>query len=851
MAALDQGLARPLTLVSAPAGAGKSMLLAEWMDAGAATGPVAYVPLGRDADDRRGFWSQVTAAARSASPELTALEVPPRGPLDGFVSAFMGLLADWVEPLVLILDDLHAVRAPAVMDDLEGLLESQPTGLRLAISTRTDPPLRLERLRLAGMVEIRAADLAFTLPETGDLLAAVGLSDAALELLWRHTEGWVAGLRLAELSIARSADPHAFVAGFAGDGHAVSDYLMSEVVSHQPAELLDFMLRTAIVDEVNGELADAMTGGRDGDSILHDIERRDGLATAVERAPGWYRYHPLLIHVLRAESARRLRAEQPELHRRAGRWHAAHGVPVVAVHHAVEAGDYELAASVLGEHWLVLVTRGSGTALRRLVERIPDEVVSGDAELALARAGLELEAGADARADELMLEAQRLAPELGERRRRRFAVTSTATTLQRARLRGDTAEALSAARVVLQENWDPELAAEIRAHTLANLGIAELWAGDLEAAGHHLQQAAGLALECDNDFVLFLAESYAGGVDVTAGRSNEAWTRAHTAVQLAERRGWTELPHAAVAYCTLATVHLWRNERREAEPLVDRAVAVVAGANEPLLSAAAAQLRAWLMGLRGEPLSALDLVRVVASQEPLPLFLRVSAGIHEAELWLTLGEPARARGRLSELASEPAPDAFLGLARLELAGGDPGAALRELANFFGDERQPVLPFVRVEAWVIDAIARDAIRDEEGALRALERALDMVEPRGCPSVVSRYGAPVRSLLRRLVARGTRHRALAGELLAALDDTPAAARFAGAALLEPLSERELTVLRFLPTMMSNAEIAAEMFVSVNTVKTHLKHVYRKLDVTDRRDCVRRGRELRLLSPGLGDV
>ena len=254
--------------------------------------------------------------------------------------------------------------------------------------------------------------------------------------------------------------------------------------------------------------------------------------------------------------------------------------------------------------------------------------------------------------------------------------------------------------------------------------------------------------------------------------------------------------------------------------------------------------------LKGEPLPALDLLVSANAGGPLPPFLRVSSGLLEAELWLGLGEPARARRRLAEIDAEDASGAAVGLARLELASGDPGAAIRAVATFLADERDPVLPFARAEAWAIDAIARDAVHDEEGALRALERALDLAEPRGYAGILARYGGPLRSLLRRRVERGTAHRALAAQLLSTLGQGSAAGHAPPTALLEPLSERELAVLRFLPTMMSNAEIASEMFVSVNTVKTHLKHVYRKLDVADRRDCVRRARELRLLSPGLGD-
>jgi LuxR family maltose regulon positive regulatory protein len=303
-----------------------------------------------------------------------------------------------------------------------------------------------------------------------------------------------------------------------------------------------------------------------------------------------------------------------------------------------------------------------------------------------------------------------------------------------------------------------------------------------------------------------------------------------------------------VALVARATVHLWRDELPEAERSAEEAAEALGRVSEPLLGALVAQLRARLLMLRGEPLTALGLLRGVRAHGRLPRFLHVVSGLLEAELWLALGEPVRARAALLELEGADAPDPAVGLARLELACGNPEAALGAVDTFAADGSEPLLPFTRLEAWVVAAIAHDALRDQDRALEALERALDLAEPRGFSNILTRYGPPVRSLLRRRIAQGTAHRALADAVLAGLDEGAAAERGPASALLEPLSERELTVLRFLPTMMSNAEIAAEMFVSVNTVKTHLKHVYRKLDVTDRRDCVKRARELRLLGSGL---
>jgi LuxR family maltose regulon positive regulatory protein len=842
---------RPFTLVSAPAGSGKTELLAQWIASGRAPGPVAWVPLSRDDADPHRFWADVIASLGAAHAGFATLAAPPRGELRPFLTSVINTLSGVDQTLVLVLDDLHLAGSRDVIRDLEWVLENAPSDLRLVAATRSDPLFRLQRMRVAErMSELRAADLAFTRQEAVELLGGLDLPGDDLEVLWRRTEGWAAGLKLARLSLDGHSDPHGFVVGFAGGNSAVSDYLISEVVARQPAEMLLFLLRTSIAERVNGELAEALTGAASGSHTLRELARRDAFVSAVGEESGWYRYHPLFADVLRAELHRRLPGDAERLHRIAAAWHARDGIPLEAVRHAVEAGDWELAAEVVGEHWLIFVLRGGGKALYELVERIPGEVLRSHAELALATAGLLLEQGDHEEADELLVRAHELVDDLPEPRRHRFAVTSTATTLYRARLRGDVQEALSAAQMVLRKHWDREVAIEVRALTLANVGIAEYWDGDLGAAQEHLQQAAGLALECGNDFVLFLAESYAAAADARDGRLREARTRAHTAIQLAERRGWTRLAHAALAFATLATVNLWQGEVDAAESLAQRAAEALEHSIEPLLRPAVAQVRARLHVLKGDPLTALDLLAAANSEGPLPPFLRVSTGLLEAELWLRLGEPARARKRLAEVDREDASDAAIGLARVELAGGNPGAAIRAVATFLADEREPVLPFARAEAWAIDAIARDAVHDEDGALRALERALDLAEPRGYAGILARYGAPLRSLLRRRVARGTTHRALAAHLLATLGEPSVSERPTPAPLLEPLSDRELAVLRFLPTMMSNVEIASEMFVSVNTVKTHLKHVYRKLDVADRRDCVKRARELRLLSPGLGE-
>jgi LuxR family maltose regulon positive regulatory protein len=819
------------------------------MAAAGTRGDIASVALTREHSERRAFWLEVLAAMSRAQPELTGLAVPARGSRS--FAALRDALDAVNRPVLLVLDDFHVIGTGDVLADVESLLERPHPSLRMVLATRSDPPVRLQRLRVAGeLTEVRAADLAFTRAEAGELLGPLDLPPAQVETLWNRTEGWAAALRLAELSLQHHPDPTGFIAGFAGDDRAVSDYLSSEVLSGHDEETLGFLLRTSIVERLNGELAEALTGSEDGRHALHEVSRAEGFVDALDSTGSWVRYHPLFAEVLRAELKYRFPDELPGLHSAAGRWYAAHGQPLEGARHAIAASDWQLAADLIGEHWLACVVRGSGAALRELAKQIPAGVIDGDAELALAMAGLLLESGEIEAADVLLVRAYELAERLSADRRRRFDVTSTTTALYRARLDGDLQEALSAARLALREDWDRSIGVEVRALALVNVGIAEFWAGDNDDALEPLQAAAGLAVEFGNDFILFVAESYLSVVDARQGRLDDAHSRARTAIELAERRGWTDVPHIAIAYVALAAVHVWWNQLDEADRAADHAHEALGRSLEPLLAPVVAQCRAYISAARGEHLKALEMLRGSDPGPKLPEWLRVSAGLIEAEVWLALGEPARARKALDGISALKLSDSAIGIARLELALGEPEAALRAIARFLADDRETLWPISRTEAWTIGAIARDAIHDEPGALRAIERALDLAEPRGYAGAIARYGPPVRSLLRRRIAKGTSHRAFAGDLLYSLEEQQSAGRPSGEPLLEPLSEREVTVLRFLPTLMSNAEIASEMFVSVNTVKTHLKHIYRKLDVSERRGAVRRGRELHLLSPGLSD-
>jgi LuxR family transcriptional regulator, maltose regulon positive regulatory protein len=365
------------------------------------------------------------------------------------------------------------------------------------VLTRADPLLRLQRLRVSGrMNEVRAQDLAFTLEETRELvqLLDLALPEDDLDTLCRRTEGWAAGLRLAALSLEVDPDPHAFIDGFAGSDQAVSDYLTSEVISRQTGDRLRFLLATCVPDQVNPSLADALTERPGGDDALA-LMRRDGLIAPFDGRGGWYRYHPMFHVVLRLELARTLPDEVAPLHRRAALWFRANAKTREAINHAVAARDWDLAGDLIGEHWLYLMIRGEGARVRDVLKRIPPDVTKSSPELALAVAGLELDAGSS-EVDELGDAVLASAAQLPDARRRNFAIAATVTRLYRARRGGEVEEALEAARAVLDDHWDRSQSQDVQSLTLACLGTAEYWSDDLPAAVKHLQQAVGLAREC-------------------------------------------------------------------------------------------------------------------------------------------------------------------------------------------------------------------------------------------------------------------------------------------------------------------------------------------------------------------
>ena len=877
-ALLDDGTKGPVTLLAAPAGYGKTLLLTSWTTGAGPPGPVAWVRVGPGDHQPRQFWAHVLAALDGAGvvrPDGLLAGLNPRLEIgDGFLRALVGGLFELDGPVVLILDDLHEATGQVVAGQLRFLLRHAPPQLRLVVATRADPPLALHRLRVAGQLsEIREAELAFTLEEAGTLLAdhGVALSAGELETLWRRTEGWAAGLRLAALSLGAHPQPGRFVADLAGDDRAIAGYLVEEVLAAQPPELRAFLLRTCVAERLCGDLADALTGGSDGARVLARLEREHVFTSATGPNRTWYRYHPLFAELLRAELRYEHAAELPDLHRRAASWHAGNGQPVPAVRHALAAGDVDQAAALLAASWAPMLVEGQAAVLRELVSRLPGDRVRATPELAIVAALSRLAMGELEEADAwlgLALAAEpRFAREAagtagrreppGTRHPRTQAALHLAR-LYRARLVGDAADAGPAARVLLAPAGNKALEAtgaddDHRTLAQALLGAAQLWSGQLEDAATNLERARDDAGRRGLEVVALTATAHLALLEGVLGRLGSADELARLATEQARRVDWSASSQLACADLALAVCAYHRDDLATAAAALDRAAAAAAGDRPVLL--AAAILAAWLAAGAGAEAAEAALARLdgaeLATRGRPPRLLRAAARAARAKLLAATGDEQAASAALGS--DEPRPPVEVVVsARLQVTLGDPAAAARSLAPLLAGGPggpAPELPLA-IEAHLVDALASQELADHVAAVRSLRSALDLAAPEGYRRVFVEGGMPVRVLLADHLHWDSTHHLLVGSLLerlravAGADHRPAGLPTAPAPLVVPLSEREQVVLRYLSSRLSAGEIADELYVSLNTVKTHIKSIYRKLDTNRRWDAVKRARQLQLL-------
>jgi len=853
-----------VTVVSAPPGSGKTVLLRSWIGQAGLAGRAAWVQVGRDERDPQRFWLAVLGALRQTSAGSSLVRELTAAPdLNGWAitERLLTDLAPLDQRLWLVIDDLHELGSDLARRQLELLVMRAPAQLRLVLATRHDVRLGLHRLRLEGeLTEIRASDLRFSRAEARALFAAAGveLSDPALEMLYERTEGWAAGLRLAALCLAGHPDPERFAAEFSGTERTVAEYLLAEVLDRQSPQVRRLLLRTSVLDRVNGELADLLTGDSGGERVLQNLERAGAFVVSLDAARSWFRYHHLFAGLLQLQLRRAEPGAVAGLHERAAGWFAGRGLAVEAIGHAQAAQDWGLAARLLADHWPTLYLDGQAATIHELLAGFPAEACAADAELAALAAGDEMARGSLEAAERYLGLAERGiegSTSMPEDRRGQTRMLLGIVRLLMARQRGNpSAVAEQAQRLqVLAETPEaaqPRLGEELRALALISLGITEFWAARFEEAQRHLEQGIALAHRIGRPYLELTGLAYRATVDFGPSPYARAEERSRQAIALARRHGWTDQMAAGEAYAVLANALAWLGRLDEAEAWVQRAERTIRPEAEPAAAMGVQYIRGQLELARGRDANAVacfNAAERLAGHLAAPDLLVTPTRTWLVHALVHLGENERAEQVLAELGERDRDrgETRIATAVLRLAQHDPPAAAAALTPVLDGSARVGWPTWLVHAFMLEAIARDALGDQAAARHALECALDLAEPVGAVLTFLLHPAP--DLLQRQARQRTAHAALLVQILDLLaGNQPAPRPAAPRPPLEPLSNAEIRVLRYLPTHLSAPEIAGELSVSTSTVKTHLRNLYAKLGAHSRGEAVEFARALGLLAP-----
>jgi LuxR family maltose regulon positive regulatory protein len=880
---LDGGLGARLTLLSAPAGFGKTTLLGEWLRR--LDRPFAWVSLDKDDNAWPRFLAACLTSLQSLDPAfgtglLGALEAPPLPSFDRVLGILPGELAGLRRSFVLVLDDFHVLVDPLVHDLLTYLIDNQPPGMHLVLAGRADPPWPLARLRAAGALnEVRAADLRFTHEETGALLndtIGLDLSSEDLSTLEVRTEGWVAGLHLAALSLRRAADRHAFIQAFAGSDRFVLDYLMEEVLAQQPPEVRTFLLQTSLFDRFNAALCDHVTGRTDSQERLRHLESANLFVIPLDNDRQWFAYHALMRSFLRSVQEQRDPDGASALHLRAMAWYEANGDVLDAIQHGMRAGAHEQIGRLIRSNGLALVFQGElSTVLSWLhdsretwprtgpwlrIAQLWGHFFSGDEstvaqELAETRAVVE--EGVRAFQDEPN---PARVTELNEALAHLKAIEANLAVMD-----GRHAEAVQLAREAVYGL--PASDSTTRRYSYVVLGMALRQLGELAPAVDALTQADAPSGDLRQVPAPARGLATLAGVQIWMGQLEEAEATCRRLIALHDeylRRCGRRLPIAAFGYARLSEIMRQRNRLDEALRLAQesRALAERWQQMDALFESYTHFARA-LHAIGDTPAALAALHKQEQTVRGRSPWLHGLTLIEEARLCLSHAQDAACLARARAWAeAHPLPadgqlifrdhDQYLMHAQLLLyeARTDRNRARAGL-DLVGKLLRLLAPTgaqgLRLEASLVCALLEAALGESEAALDRVAACLREAEPRGYVRMFLDQGQAMQALLARVPASDRSHAYAQALLRASAASPPAAAMVSSRslpAIEEPLSERELEVLRLLSSTLSSAEIADELCVATSTVRSHTKAIYGKLGVHTRLEAIDKARDLALI-------
>jgi LuxR family maltose regulon positive regulatory protein len=871
---LKHGVDRKLTLIAAPAGFGKTTLLSEWIPHSPRC--VTWFALDQGDNDPLQFWKYFIAALQTLSPgigenALALLKSPQLPDIKTVLTSLINSIADFPDVFAQVLDDYHWIANPTIDQALIFLIDHQPPNMHLVISSRIDPGLRLERLRVRGELnELRIADLRFTFEETAEFLKQVmtlDLSPGQITALEQRTEGWIAGLQIAALSMQGHDDIQEFVRVFSGSHRHVLGYLIEEVISQRPKGTLNFLLQTSILDRLCGPLCNAVTGDSDGQVKLEMLELANLFVTPLDDEGVWYRYHHLFAEVLQLQLQQTQRDQVPKLHRRAGNWYARQGMIAEAVRHAMLGADYEEAArwieSVAGN----MLRQGASASLTVWLDAMPEETIRAHPRLCLTRGWIYFMGSAfnlESAAEWAQL-ALRVAEANGSLD---SGLTGEVTALQAmiAATRGEVARSLELSRQALD---DLPLDSPWRSAIVFCLGTAYYLSGEMVAAAPVLEEALQLSQAASEHYVQLAAASFLGEIRVFQGDLDHAMEMYEQVLAWAD----PNLPQKGgiMAYGGLAYIQSERDQLDAALGYVQSGIKQldqVGGAWSAFVLYRVLARVCYAQGKWTDAFEALDRAYQIGERAQISLVMTQAAALR-ACLHLALGDLASAENWAKNNGLNP-DDAdashpgwreveYLALARVLNAQGRRSEALSLLERLMQSAEAEERTGSAIEILTLKSLVIQGLGNTALALECLERALTLAEPEGYVRTFVDEGEPIRLFIKDLRLAITKRSSDNSRLLAYIDGLLSA--FAGAShdstpdlisdqrpnisdLVDPLSNRELEVLRLIDAGLKNQEIAVRLVIAISTVKTHINNIYGKFGVHSRTQAVAIARELGLL-------